>query len=230
MDEFDFIPSFSYDPFTEDTQIGQMPTIMPPREGVSNVRFMHASPKAPPVDIFINGQLMVRALEFGEVSDYKRIPAGVSYLRVVPSSNPTRPVIDTIITTLPGAYNMIAIVAVGNTLRPFTINEPIFRHTKDFGYVRFVNLSPDAGPVDVSLRNGRLVFNDVEYLAPTNYAAFREGTFTFRFTQANQENPFLIVPGQTTKGGRFQTIYLLGLLNDKPQPFIVATTDPNTYV
>lgn len=60
----------------------------PVRKKMSRVRFVHASPDAPEVDIaVVNGPILFDDIEFKEVGDYIEVPRGIYDLEVRLSSN-----------------------------------------------------------------------------------------------------------------------------------------------
>jgi len=51
-------------------------------QGGSQVRFVHAVPAAPAIDIYANGQLVIDALEFGQATTYVNAAAGIHNITV----------------------------------------------------------------------------------------------------------------------------------------------------
>src|SRR3712207_9266002 len=49
------------------------------------VRVIHASPDAPAVDVFVDGQAALRNVAFPAVSDYLEVPAGAHRVAVAPA-------------------------------------------------------------------------------------------------------------------------------------------------
>jgi hypothetical protein len=66
----------------------------------SYIRLFHASPGAPAVDIYANGNLIVKNLSYKELSPYLPTSSGSYNVRVYPSGQTANPVINTNVTIL----------------------------------------------------------------------------------------------------------------------------------
>ena len=53
--------------------------------GNARVRVIHASPDAPAVDVFVDGQAALRNVEYPAISGYMEVPAGVHRVAVAPA-------------------------------------------------------------------------------------------------------------------------------------------------
>jgi hypothetical protein len=69
-----------------------------PNDGVAYIRFVHASPSAPPVDIYVGGSPyetvrgrnpLLSAFPFGIATGYLGVPAGTYYARLTPAGEKT---------------------------------------------------------------------------------------------------------------------------------------------
>ena len=57
------------------------------QEGSSIVRVFHASPNAPEVDVYIDGQLVAEDLSFTNFSDYSYLEEGMHTIQVTPTND-----------------------------------------------------------------------------------------------------------------------------------------------
>ena len=91
-----------------------------PEEGNAHVRFFHASPDAPAVDIaVVDGPILFENIAFQEVGDYLPVPGDTAYdLEVLLTGT------DTVVLTIPGLYlvagEVYTVFALG-TVDPFTL-------------------------------------------------------------------------------------------------------------
>ncbi len=132
----------------------------------SLVRFVHAVPGAPPVDVFVDGQLTVANLAFGEATQYIIMPPGERSVRVRQAGT------DSLLweQTLPvGSDANYTLVASSPASPIFTV----YRDENDLdplavGVARFTSIHAiaDAPAVDVLLDDGRALVVSQAYNQP----------------------------------------------------------------
>lgn len=129
----------------------------------ASVRVVHASPDAPAVDVYVNGDLTLSNVPFFTVSDYLDVPAGTYRIQVTPAgSAPEDAVIDADVEVLPGrAYTIAATGFVANI--GASIFEDNLSPTND-ARLTVYHVAPDAGPVDVKLPDGTPLINGLDFL------------------------------------------------------------------
>lgn len=82
-------------------------------EGIANLRVAHFSPGAPPVDIYLNGTLVVRDLAFPSVTDYLDVNADVYEVLVVEAGAvPTEGILDVEVPIAADSVNLVAAVGI----------------------------------------------------------------------------------------------------------------------
>src|SRR5215203_117467 len=74
----------------------QIATAQDPTETDASVRFVHASPDAPAVDVIVDGAVVAADLAFGEATDFLAVSPDEHQVQIVPSgSDAASAVIDT---------------------------------------------------------------------------------------------------------------------------------------
>jgi hypothetical protein len=197
-----------------------------PAASDSYVRLLHASPDAPPVDIYANGNLIARNLAYKQLTDYVPVKPGEYTVQVFPTGQTTNPVINTKLTVPP--MSSFTIAAVGNlaNISLFPIMEVYMPMVdKRSSYVRFAHLSPDAPAVDIVLPDGTTLFSNVSYKEVANYLAVSPGNYTLLVKPAGQNQVVLTVPNVKLSPGTIYTIYAVGLLNGNPPLDAVLSVD-----
>jgi hypothetical protein len=99
-----------------------------PATGNAHVRFFHASPDAPAVDIaVVDGPILFSDIEFQEASNYLPVPGDTSYDLEVRLAGT-----DTVVLTVPGLYltagEVYTVFALG-TVDPFTLDAKLVQDT-----------------------------------------------------------------------------------------------------
>lgn len=199
-------------------------------EANSYVRILHASPNAPAVDVYANGNPIARNVTYREFTPYLAVQPGSYRVTVFPAGQTQNPVIDTnvnipersIITAAAiGTLPNIGLLAVPDT--PGTVPQGKVR-------VRFVHLSPNTPNVDITLPNGTRLFRNVAYRGITGYTTIDPGVYTLQARPTGTENVALNVPNIRFKPNRFYTVYAVGLSGGRPPLQVLIPLDGNSYL
>ncbi|MDY6797074.1 MAG: DUF4397 domain-containing protein [Actinomycetota bacterium] len=186
------------------------------------VRVAHASPDAPAVDVWVNGQVAISNLAFADVTDYLLLPAGDYNFQVTPTGATTPVVIDADVTL---DKNVAYTVAARGYLTPppggDPINASVFIDDNDdpdsgMAKVNFIHLSPDAPAVDVSVQGGPLLFSDIEFKEQSTYVEVDDGTYTLEVSVFPAGPVVLTVPDVDLDDETVYTIFAEGLAGGGP--------------
>jgi hypothetical protein len=192
----------------------------------SYVRILHASPDAPPVDIYANGDLVANDLAYEQMTNYVPVPPGDYTIQVYPAGTTTNPVIDTTLSV--PEKSSFTVAAVGNLadIGLYPIQEMYMPMVdKRSSYVSFAHLSPDAPAVDVTLPDGTKLFSDISYKEYADYINVEPGTYTLQVRPAGANQIVLTIPNVKLSPGEIYTVYAVGLLNGQPTLDAIISTD-----
>jgi hypothetical protein len=136
------------------------------------VRVAHASPDAPAVDVFVNGNAVLEGVEFGTVSSYLELDPGEYTFEVAPTGEGRG---STVLqaTSSVNAATFYTVAAVGTLDQ---IDAAVF--TDNVSRLRAVHLVPDAPPVDVAVTDGPVLFEGVEFGQASHYVTVNPGTYS----------------------------------------------------
>ncbi|KGP89835.1 peptidase [Pontibacillus chungwhensis BH030062] len=142
------------------------------------VRVLHASPDAPEVDVYVNGNAVVEGASFKASTDYLELPAGEHTVEIYAAGTKgeKEPVISQNLTVKAGmAYTVAAI----NTLENLELKvvEDSMNITEGMTKVRVGHLSPDAPTVDVGVVGGDALFSGATFPMVTDYKELDAGTY-----------------------------------------------------
>ncbi|MCY6370876.1 DUF4397 domain-containing protein [Clostridium ganghwense] len=196
----------------------------------SYIRIFHASPDAPPVDVYANGKLIARNLPYKNFTEYLQVPAGNYNIKVFPTGKTINPVIDTNVTLDPETIYTVAAADTLANLKLIPYVDPIIPKVKNKAYVRFGHLSPNTPNVDITLPDGKILFGDVGFEDLTNYIAVDPGVYTLQARPAGTSEVALTIPNIRFKEDRFYTVYAVGLLGETPPLQVLIPLDGNTYI
>ncbi len=189
----------------------------------SYLRFFHAIPGGPVVDIYANNSLIARDVNYGGISAYLALQHGKYQITVFAAGTTVAPVADVFL-MIP-AHTALTTALVGSVgavqLKPL-IDAPEQRNRRR-SMVRFVHLSPTALVTDFALNDGRVLFRKVAPHEATRYASLHPGRCGFKIRIAGSRQIVFRVPDIRLGVGQFYTVYLIGYSGgDQPVQTIVV--------
>jgi hypothetical protein len=174
------------------------------------IRVVHASPDAPPVDLWINGIQFAVAAPYKTITGYANGPANIYNFKVTPAGG----TIDTAVidANLNLFYNKeYTLIALNNVaeieallLTDDNTNNP------DAARVRFVHASPDAPAVDVKVAKGPFLFQGIEFKGVGDYVEVPTVTTDVEVRVAGTNTVALTVPSVALEAGKTYTIFAVG--------------------
>ena len=183
----------------------------------SSIRILHSLPKAPNVDVYANGNLIVKDLSFSSISNYLDLAPGTYEIQLYRAGFYDTPLVTQNIQLAPSANYTISIVTLGGKTTLFRLRDAGISTQPDISYLRFMNLSQTAPLLSLSLPNGTELFNEVEYLETTGYYATSPGIYNFEIIISGANVVSKNIKNLTLDGGKLYTIYIIGIFNGNPQ-------------
>lgn len=193
---------------------------------VSYVRVFHASPNGPSVDVYINGGLAFKNLQFKDFSEYVQLPMGEYKIEVFLAGQKEVPILTQNI-RLP-EKEVITIAAVGNfedlQLIPY-IEGNADDLLENESRVRITHLSPDAPNIDV-LIDENLAFKDIGFMDATDYDQLPSGSYNLTVNLADTKDAVLTLNTEL-KSQKVYTVYIVG---NPPNLLGIQSLDGSTFV
>src|SRR5665647_717338 len=115
----------------------------------SYFRVVHASPKSPAVDVYINDMLKFKNLTYGDFTDYIKVMTGNYNVKLYATGTKTSPVLNKNIFVPPEKIYTIAAIGLLPNIDILLVLEPKITDPSDMVYIKFAHLSPNAGAVDI---------------------------------------------------------------------------------
>lgn len=177
----------------------------------ANVRFVHASPDAGAVDLFINGSKVAAGYGYTQFSGYTGFVQGNLAVKVCPASASTTPPagcpIDTSFKADPGkSYTVVAVgsLAGGGLEALVAPDDPTAPTVAGQSKLRVIHAAPAATPVDVYMTTPTADITSVSATIPNlaykaitaPYLGINADSYRFRITAAGTKN-VLIDSGTT---------------------------------
>lgn len=199
---------------------------------ITYIRFLHGSPNAPAIDVYINDKLLVKNFNYREFTDYVKLTSGTYNIKIYRSDNGKNLLYNNNF-NVPGNKIFTAAV-IGDFPENFELYPIEERYAGvnniNKAKVRFVNLMPNSTPVDFVIPVGNILFGNVMYKDVKDYIEMSPRNYTFEITYPNSTTNILYIPNIRLRGDRFYTIYAIGLVGDQPTPQVLIPLDGLTYL
>jgi len=202
----------------------------PVRAENSFIRILHASPNAPPVDVYSDNKLIARNLAYRNFTQYLPVSAGTYNIKVFPAGQTANPVISTSLNIPVRSILTVAAIGMLPNISLLPIPEPAIESAPGMVQVRFAHLSPNTPAVDVTLPDGTILFRNVKYNEVTKYIPLNAGTYTLEARPAGTTQVVLYVPNIVLLPNRFYTFYAVGLAGGNPALQLLIPIDGNSYI
>jgi hypothetical protein len=178
--------------------------------GPVGLRVAHLSTDAPPVDVWVNGSVVLAGVPFGAVSDYLGLATGEYRIQVTPAGAAAPIVIDATLDLQAGSVYTVAAVGFlsSGSLEPLVLLDD--RSIGQGARIRFVHTSADTGAVDVALTGGQVLFADVTFQEASEYIEVPGGVYDLEVRPAGSQEVALSIPGVEVLGGTTYTIFAIG--------------------
>ncbi len=179
----------------------------------ARLRFLQASPDATALDVWVDGSVVLSNVSFKDATPYLTLTPGSHAVKVVPAGASTPEYITATVAlsdstdytfVAAGSLASIQSVLLVDQNRPLPIGQP---------RMRFGNLSPDAGAVDLALQGGQVItgFANLTFKGIANYTTtLPGGTYTLEVRTAGTSTVLLTVPGVTFRNDSVYSLFLMG--------------------
>jgi hypothetical protein len=185
-------------------------------EGDACVNVVHASPDAPAVDIFVNGERAVENLAFGAATGWVALPAGEHQVQVAPTGEEAdAAVIDAMLALEAGmAYEVAAVGPVAEIAAAVFPVDLAVSADMENAAVRVIHASPDAPAVDVAVAGGDVLIENLAFPDGSDYLMVPAGIYDLEVRPTGTTDVALDLPGVELMGGNAYSVYAVGTVAD----------------
>ena len=191
------------------------------------VRVLHASPDAPAVDVYLDGEKVggpLAGLEFGDLTDYVDVPAGDHAVKVCAAADATVCPIDvpTVSVAAGGRYTIAATNALASI--EAQVLEDASSTQSGKALVRVVHLSADTPAVDVLTQDGSATVVDaLAYPDATDYLPLDPGSYDLKVCADADTAVCPLDPGALqVDANRAYSVFAIGSLEGESLTAVVA--------
>jgi hypothetical protein len=195
------------------------------------LRVVHASSDAPALDVYVDGQRVTTAPEFGAVTPYTTVPVGNSTVQVLAAGAGPGGVafLSTQVDLREGgAYTIVAADRIGQMVS-VALSDTLSAATDGKAHVRLVHVSPDAPRIaDVAVVGGPVVARNLPFTGATGYLAVDPGTYAFEIRPAGTIQALATTPPITLVGDRSYSVFVMGQLGNNTFQAIISADNADT--
>ncbi len=195
------------------------------------LRIVHASSDAPAIDVYVNGQKVTTAPQFGAVTPYTTVPVGAASVQVLAAG--AGPGGQTFLTAdldlrEGEAYTVVAVDRVGR-MAPVILTDTRDQAADGQAHVRLVHVSPDAPPVvDVAVAGGPVVARNLPFKGATGYLTVAPGSYAFDVRPAGTTQALATTPALTLEADRSYSAFVMGQLGDNTFRAVITVDNAAT--
>ncbi|PGQ22814.1 hypothetical protein COA05_24840 [Bacillus thuringiensis] len=189
----------------------------------SHIRIFHADPNIPAVDILVNGQKVIKNISFKQFSPYLSLVQGKYRIDIVPVGNET-PIFSALVPIMGNHTYTLAAINSDNHLQL----QPILDNTHlpaGQAKIRFAHFSPDTPVVNVDLKDGDHLFENVIFKHITDFLQVSPGTADIEISLADNKNVLLTIPKFNVEPNVIYTISIVGYSTKDPKLEAVILTN-----
>jgi hypothetical protein len=195
------------------------------------VRVIHAAPGSPAVDLYVNGAVATSGLGFASSTAFLLVPSGDSVkfqTTATGASLDTTLTSDTISLDAGQAYQFV-VTGEPNDLKLTQMRLDLSPLPAGQARLRVVNASPDAGSIDLAVKDGDTLIKDVDFRDVSDYQTHDAATLTL--DALNHGGSTVLSEGSIDlQAGTVSDILLVGETKDQSLAFVVVTSPAPTQV
>lgn len=197
------------------------------QSSMAMVRVIHASPDAPAVDVFVDGNAVLNNVAFPAISAYLEVPAGPHTVVVAPAGQGVGAAVITANPTLAAgaAYTIAAVGQVAN-IRAQIYNDNLAAPAAGKAHVRVIHASPDAPAVDVKVAGGPTLLSALAFPNASDYLPVDAGSYNLQVTPAGASDVVIDLPNTALQAGTIYDVVAVGLVANIAVE--LATTTPSS--
>lgn len=177
------------------------------------VSVMNASPTGATYYLYLNGSKATSgALSLGGFVTYQQVSAGNLAVKLTNGTTNELLLERTFTTDVNNAYSLF-IIGKDQQRDLLLIGDKFPEVSSEKSYLRFINLSPEAAPLDLLLDDSTMLAGGQSYKAASDFVSIDPGTYSFAINQSGTDLQQYQLTAQKLEAGRVYSIVALGLNN-----------------
>lgn len=186
----------------------------------SKIRFLNSIPKSKKVDIYLDNIPYGRNLFFSELTKYFHISPGSYNFSIFVAGTYNKPIYKGTLNIIPNSIYTTIITEDNDNIYPLSIQDSPLKEIPQglsTSFLRVINLCPNTPNITLNFNTSSFILSNIDYKKDTGYYPIISGKYKF---DLEYQYNFLDFKKSLYKlelnSGIFYTIYILGLVNEKP--------------
>lgn len=181
-------------------------------DNYSYIRFLNAIPDDHNYDIYINGRSIAKNLSYKEFSNYFKAYPGFYRLQIFVSGDTKTPVFDNDFIIEPNKIYTAALAVDKATFYLDLIEDIPHISAPNSAYMRFINLSPSPGSIEVLVDNTPII-SSLNHLQASDYLLLSPGKHSIQIRDPETKKMLAMHPGVNLKDSNYYATYFVGTTN-----------------
>jgi hypothetical protein len=190
------------------------------QRGNALVRFIHAVPSGPSVDVFADDAKVFNGIAYKSTSPYKEVSGERHTFRIRPAGQDTaQPLAENSEGLSDGKhYTVVAWADANGKPALYIVDDDLVPPTSGKAKVRIIHASADAGEVDVYAKEGnKKLFGGVNALKATGYSEFDPVSGAVEVRPEGKTNALVTIASAKFGAGEIYTIVVAGKAKGTPK-------------
>lgn len=194
---------------------------------LAHVRVLHASPDAPPVDVYIDGKKQMEGVPFKQTSSYFNVPAGDHMITIFAAGDDPAetPVIEETLLVEAGKNYTAAVVDEVDAIHLVVLEDEQEVNRGGAAKLRAVHLSPDTPAVQLHLSAANVDMPSLSFENASRYIDLPAGTYDLDIRMVETDDVATEGNRLQVKEGTAYTAIVVGLQRGEPEFEVVLLTD-----
>lgn len=181
-------------------------------DSTARIRVVHAAPDTAPVNVTIDGRVVLSDVQFPSISGYIEVPAGAHTVALAPkASTDAAAQITTEANFEAGAAYTVAAIGLANVSAE-VYRDDLSAPEAGKAHVRIIHTSPDAPGADIELVDGPTLVQNLAFTEASPYLPIAAGTYDLRLVIAGDNTVVVPLPDTTVEAGIIYDVIATGRL------------------
>lgn len=193
-----------------------------------SLRLIHASPDAPNLDFYLDGEKIAENVDYAKVIPNLSIAAGERNLEIYPAGKKEQPLLSKKLDVKEGQRYTATVVGRVNDDNPdlqldLLFLEDLTEIPAGRTKVRATYISPDAPSIQIVEKGGPVLFERIQFKQVTDYKELAPKNYTFQIKLFGAQESLLDLTDLDLKADTAYTIYILDVKGEPTLQAIVIS-------
>lgn len=186
------------------------------------IRFVHVSPDAPPIDIYVDGEIVVKGVEFPTATAFLSFAAGDHRFQMTPAESTVEGALIDIDQDLDAdtSYEIAAIGLLNDVEgQVFEVDTSVIE-SADGARIRLIQGAPSLAGVDVDVEDGDALFEDLDFPSASDYLEMTPATINLLLYATGERQILARLDDLLVEAGWVYDVFVAGQTENETLQFL----------